>query len=196
MKTIVSLFLLFVTTMAAASGPVATAGQFKSVIDAIAIKTSDTQAPWARTTRIKGVEWQWPHYKAGAHDYAMLGTARVLGRKIPPATSVDMKVKGVRGSIEYLEITIGMVDTPVDVLMDVFGKGQVSKIKTSCDEDALGRKTAFYRFDKAGYKPLYISHVSGWGANGMLGTINFVISYKQDHSLSGTHTLEPCKVIE
>lgn len=70
--TLISLFLLFSPTSVYAQ-------QFKSVIDAISIKSKDsyTNPDWDAAKKIRGIKWKWPYYESSAHNSTMVGETKV-----------------------------------------------------------------------------------------------------------------------
>jgi hypothetical protein len=88
-------------------------------------------------------------------------------------------------------IKISIANEPADI--DVFGAGQARKITTTCDDDSASHTVAFYRFDKAGYKPLYISYQSSWGASGS-GSTDCEVAYRLEDMLDIFPT--PCTVLK
>ena len=169
----------------------ASAAQFASVIDAMAIKSSDgmTNKGWEDVAKIKGVKWKWPYHKSGEHDSTMVGVTKVGKDRNPNIGATEVTVSGARTMITAVKISIA--NEPADI--QVFGNGKVSKIKTSCDDDSYSNSVGFYKFEKLGYKPLFISSQSSWGAGGDSGSVDFEVSYALDDAL-GIYP-NPCKVL-
>jgi hypothetical protein len=185
MKQAVLLTLFFVTSIASAA-------QFDSVVDAMAIKASagDTNNGWEDISKIKGVKWRWPYYESGAHDYTMVGITKVGRDKNPNIGATEVTVSGMRTMISSVKIRISNESADIGV----FGKGKATKIKTSCDDDSASNTVEFYRFEKSGYKPLYISYQSSRGAGGADGDVYFEVAYTLEDVLSIYPN--PCKVFK
>jgi len=183
LKQVVALSLFCFTSIASAA-------QFESVIDAMAVKSSagHTSNGWEDISRIKGVKWRWPYHESGAHDHTMVGNTKVGKNKNPNIGATEVTVSGARTMIASVKIRISNESAGIEG----FGKGKVTKIKTSCDDDSASHAVEFYRFEKPGYKPLYISYQSSLGAGGA-GGIEFEISYTLDRAL-GIYP-KPCKVL-
>lgn len=167
------------------------AAQFESVIDAMAIQASagQTNNGWEDMAKIKGVKWRWPYYQSGAHDASMVGNTKVGHDKNPHIGATTVTVNGARTMVATIKIDIANASAD----MAAFGTGKASKINTSCDEDAATDKVAFYRFDKPGYKPLYISRQESWGAGGA-GSVAFTLAYALEDVLNIHPT--PCMVVK
>lgn len=170
--------------------PLAGAAQFESVIDAMAIKATDghTNNDWKDTTKIKGVQWKWPYHESGAHDSTMEGKTKVGKDRNPNIGATRVSVSGMRTMISSIKISIANESAD----LSAFGKGRATPIRTSCDDDSASNTVAFYRFDKPGYKPLYISYQSSWGAGGA-GSVDFELAYRLEDVLAIYPN--PCKVI-
>lgn len=147
---------------------------FESVIDAMSIKTSasHTNNSWDDTAKIKGVKWQWPYFESGAHDSSMQGTLKLGKDKNPNIGATTVKIHGARSFITDIEISIANESAE---LKD-FGKGKITTLKTSCDDDSATDQVAFYQFEKPKHKPLFISQMSSWGASGS-GSVDFKVAY-------------------
>lgn len=184
MKQAVLLPLFFVT-------PLAGAAQFESVIDAMAIKTSEghTNSSWQDVAKIKGVKWKWPYYESGTHDSTMEGRTKVGKDKNPNIGATTVTVSGMRSMISSVKISIANESAN----LAEFGKGKASRIKTSCDDDSATNTVEFYRFEKPGYKPLYISYQSSWGAGGA-GSVDFEVTYTLEDALNIYPN--PCKALK
>jgi hypothetical protein len=96
----------------------------------------------------------------------------------------------MRTMISSVEISIENESADIGV----FGKGKATKIKTSCDDDSASNTVEFYRFEKSGYKPLYISYVTSWGASGDAGGVEFKVAYTLEDVLGDDP--KPCKVLK
>jgi hypothetical protein len=181
-----SLILFFIT-------PAVNAAQFESVIDAMAIKSSAsasyTNNGWEDTSKIKGVKWKWPYHESGAHDSTMVGKTKVGKDKNPNVGATEIKVNGARTFITDIQISISNESLGIEA----FGIGKASKIKTSCDDDSASNSVEFYKFEKPGYKPLYISYQSSSGASGA-GGVDMKVSYELDDALGIYST--PCTVLK
>ncbi len=84
----------------------------------------------------------------------MEGKAKVGKDKNPNVGATTVTVSGMRTMISSVKISIA--NEAADIA--AFGKGKATRIKTSCDDDSASNTVEFYRFEKAGYKPLYISY--------------------------------------
>lgn len=170
--------LIFVTLFFLA--PLAEAAPFDSIIDAMAIKAGDSQTNngWEDTAKIQGVEWEWPYAEVGKHDDQMLGKAG----------DAEITVNGTRAFITDVEITIDNGEQDIKA----FGKGNITKIKTSCDDDSLLNTVAFYQFERDKHKPLYIYYQSSEGAGGS-GQVDFTVAYQLEDVL-GIYP-EPCQAL-
>jgi hypothetical protein len=184
MKQAVFLSFFCVTSIASAT-------QFESVIDAMAIKSSagHTNNGWEDISKIKGVKWRWPYYESGAHDSTMIGSTKVGKDKNPNIGATEIAVSGARTMIASVKISISNESADIGG----FGKGKATKIKTSCDDNSASNIVEFYRFEKSGYKPLYISYQSSWGAGGA-GGVDFEVTYTLEDFLS-IYTNQ-CKVLK
>jgi len=71
------------------------------------------------------------------------------------------------------------------------------KIKTNCDDDSASNTIGFYKFEKAGYKPLYISSFESSGAAGIEsgGSVDFNIANNIETVLTGFNADPPCKAL-
>jgi hypothetical protein len=185
MKQAVLLTLFFVTSIASAA-------QFESVIDAMAVKSSAgyENSSWKDMSKIKGVKWKWPYYESGAHDFTMVGITKVGRDENPHIGATTVTVRGVRTMVFSVEISIDNEHADIGVL----GKGKATKIKTSCDDDSLSNTVEFYRFEKSGYNPLYIRYGSSWGASGDAGGVDFKVAYTLEDVLGDGPN--PCKVLK
>lgn len=167
------------------------AAQFESVIDAMAIQASATHTNngWEDMAKIKGVKWRWPYYQSGAHDASMVGKTKVGHDKNPHIGATTVTVHGARTMVTTIKINIANASAD----MAAFGTGKASKITTSCDQDAASDKVAFYRFNKPGYKPLYVSRQESRGAGGS-GGVAFEVAYALEDVLNIHPT--PCAVVK
>ena len=168
MRAIMVASLLFLSPLANATP------FFESVIAAMAIpnSASHTNNSWEDADKIKGVKWQWPYYKSGAHDSTMQGRLKLGKDKNPNIGATTITINGARSFITDIEISIANESAEIKD----FGKGKVTALKTSCDDDSATYQVAFYEFEKPNYKPLFISQVSSWGASGS-GTVDFKVAY-------------------
>lgn len=149
---------------------VVNAGQFESIVDAIGIKKTDsyTANTWEDTSKIKGVKWKWPYYQSGEHDSTMVGNAKVGNNKNPNIGAAEVQISGVRTMILKINITIqngGEIASEASV-SDLFGKGKIVKINTSCDLNDATNSDATYQFVKKNYKPIYLHYTYSSGAGG------------------------------
>jgi hypothetical protein len=171
--------------------PLAGAAQFESIIDAMAIKSSAGQSNngWDDISRIKGVKWKWPRHEVGDHDFTMTGRAKYGRDKNPNIGETEVIVSGVRTMISSVKISIANESAGIEEL----GKGKATKIKTSCDDDSFTNTVEFYRFDKSGYKPLYVSYQSSSGASGP-GSVGIEVAYLLEDVLGIFQN--PCMVLK
>jgi len=183
MKQLVFLSALIITSIASAA-------QFESVFDAMAIESSsgNTNIGWEDVAKIKGVNWRWPSNESGAHSFTMKGETKT--DKNPKYVPARIAVSGSRTKITSIDIDMYAKDIPQQNHLDdidVIGKGKLTKFQTSCDEeDDLG-EIEFLKFEKLGYKPLYfrrISSVDGYFIS---------ISYTPDSFVERPN--KPCKVL-
>ena len=164
---------------------------FESVISAMAISdsASHTNNAWEDADKIKGVNWQWPYYESGAHNSTMQGTLKIGKDKNPNIGATTVKVNGARSFITDIEISIANESADITA----FGKGKVTALKTSCDDDSATYQVAFYEFEKPKHKPLFISQVASWGASDS-GTVDFKVAY----DLNDVLNINPvaCQILE
>jgi len=146
---------------------------------AIQEKASYTNNGWDDTEKIKGVTWQWPYYQSGAHDSQMLGHTKLGTDKNPNIGATTITVNGARTFITDIEVNIANAGEDINA----FGKAKLTKLPKVCGEpeDTASDYSAFYKFEKPGYKPLYIGQVASWGASGS-GSVEFRIAYDLNDS--------------
>jgi hypothetical protein len=163
---------------------------FESVIDAMAIKSSDgyTNNGWEDVSKIKGVKWKWSYSESGAHDSTMVGKTKVGKDKNPNIGATEVTVSGARTMIASVKISVANASSDIKA----FGEGRATKIKTSCDDDSASNTVEFYKFEKSGYKPLFISYQTSWGAGGS-GSVDFEVTYNLNDALRIYP--DPCKVL-
>lgn len=134
MKSIKLLLVLLTVT----SIP-ALAGQLDSVINAVAIPENieDTVKGWDSIDDIEGVDWSWPYYEVGQHDYIMIGTSQLGNDRNPNIGAIDIEVKGVRTFFNSVNITIsnGGFPTSKSSLNKLFGHGVVREVTSKCNEN-------------------------------------------------------------
>ena len=172
-RLLISLVILM-STSAHAAAPL------ESFIDALAIKdsASHTNNGWEDTEKIKGVTWEWPYYESGAHDSQMIGSTKLGTDKNPHIGATTITVSGARSFITDIEIAI----TNASEELAAFGKAKTTKIANTCSTQAIEATESaldsleFYKFEKAGYKPLYISQYASWGGSGS-GLTSFRLAY-------------------
>ena len=148
----------------------ASAAPLESVIESFAIPSNEdyTVNMWEDTTSIKGVEWKWPYYESGAHDYRMLGMIHIGSNKKSDVGSGYVDIRGSRMNLGSIFVYIGGLkkDHSKKEISRIFGKGQVRKINTICDvssnSDPYSDITDTYTFKKPGYKPVYIRATTSW----------------------------------
>lgn len=169
MKT---LKIIQVALLAVFSGS-ASASQFETIVEAIAVKSDATQTNngWADTQKIFGVKWKWPYHKSGAHDSSMVGITKVGRDKNPNIGLTKISVTGARTFISEAQIEIqNEGENPSETAVRaLFGSGKVGKLGSSCDANDHSYSEATYRFEKKGYKPVFIKYSSSWGASGSGG---------------------------
>lgn len=164
---------------------------FESVINAMAIKTTDTHTnnDWKAADNIQGVKWAWPYYESGAHDSTMQGTLKLGNDKNPNIGATTVTINGARTFISDISISIQNESAEIKD----FGEGKTKQLKTSCDDDSATYTVAFYQFTKPHYQPLYISQISSWGASGS-GSVDFKVAYALENVFP-SHP-EPYKVLK
>jgi len=165
--------------------PTVHAGQFDSVIDALAIPLSanHTSSDWESMARIKNVRWSWPYNESGKHDYTMTGVLR---------RDIKISVEGTRSFVTSVNITIPYNSVEGDDDIEKFGEGKIEKIATTCDDDSVSESVAFYQFTKPGHKPLYVRRYASFGASGV-GETQYNIAYALQDSLE-TLWNNPCEI--
>ena len=181
----VGLFVSFVLLSSFAN-----AGQFDSVVDALSIKSgmAQTNPSWEETKKINGVKWKWPYQQSGAHDNSMVGKTKVGKDRNPNIGDTTVTISGARTFITDAAIEISNESAGIASL----GGGKATKVKTSCDDDSSSGGFEFFKFEKPGYKPLYVSVESSYGAGGS-GSETMRISVSMDDAL---HLYpQPCKVL-
>lgn len=174
------------------------AAPLESVIDAIGIKTSEDQTynSWEDAIRIKRVKWQWPYYESGAHDSTMIGKTKIGQSKNPNIGATEIRVEGLTHGISKIHIEIGN-EPQFQTVTDLFGKGKLIRIPTSCDIDEASAGDAVYKYIKLGYKPLFVRLEYGWGASGDSGSVDVTVAYTLEDALQGTATVaNPCTVLQ
>lgn len=187
-------FLVSASLIIILATPITNAAPLESIIDAMAIKSSanHTNNGWESTSKITGVKWKWPYFESGAHNSTMLGATKLGKDKNPNIGATDIKISGARTMISSIDVSISNMPQGIEV----FGKGKAAKIKTSCDEDRASYTVEFYKFEKSGYKPLYISYISSAGASGASVT-SFKITYSLDPDALSLHSgAPPCRLLK
>ena len=166
------------------------AQQFKSVVDALAIKSNAgyTNPSWGAAQHIKGIKWQWPYYESGAHEATMEGKTKVGKDKSPYVGDTTVTIRGSRTMITEVEIAVQNASVDIAAL----GPGKATKLKTSCDDDSASYSFALYRFDRRGYLPLYVSAMSSYGASGDAGIEVLRVFLARDNALQSEDT--PCVI--
>lgn len=167
----------------------AVAGQFSPLIDALVIPASapHTNNGFESLEKVKGIHWMWPYNEAGLHDYSMVGKAKVGASKNPNLGATRVTVTGSRTMI--LMATIAVANESIEV--KDLGKGSVTQIATSCDDDSMTEQVAFYRFVRQGYKPLFVRRHASYGAGGA-GSEKLAIAYDLEDLLT-TLWPNPCQ---
>ena len=161
MKKVKLLFLVVATTC---STP-ALAGQLDSIIDAVAIPENieDTVKGWKSIDDIKGVDWSWPYYETGQHDYTMVGTSQLGDDRNPNIGAMDIWVDGVRTFFNSVTISITNSGFPTSKssLNKLFGQGIVKEVESKCNESfgyASSNSNATYSFKRKGYNPIFVRY--------------------------------------
>lgn len=159
MKKIKLLFLVLATTC---SFP-ALAGQLDSIINAIAIPENAEYnvKGWESIDNIKGVDWSWPYYEVGQHDYIMAGTSQLGNNRNPNIGAMDIRVEGVRTFFNSVSIVIsnGGLPTSKSSLNKIFGQGIVKEVASKCNESfGYTGLSATYSFKRKGYKPVFVRY--------------------------------------
>jgi hypothetical protein len=135
--------------------------QFKSIIDAMSIKSDQDYnvIPWEDASKIIGIKWDWPYYKSGAHDSSMHGSTKVGNDSNPNIGATEININGARTFIT--SITIDISNESID--FKKFGPGKFTQLKTKCDSNDLFYRSIFYKFERDGFKPLYILNTGSAG---------------------------------
>jgi hypothetical protein len=169
--------------------------QLESLVTAFAIKTTDdvSNTSWNETYKIKGIKWKWPDSELGAHNYRMVGMTKVGKSKYPNYGRTTVTITGSKSMLSDITITI---DNNLGGT-NLFGKGKVTHIKTSCDlnnEDGMN-SYQLYSFEKKGYKPIFINHTSFYGSTG--GSDELYLAYSLDDVFShNSDSSDKCKILK
>jgi hypothetical protein len=157
----------------------AMAAQFEGAVEAIAIKSTATHTNngWEDTQKIKGVKWKWPYHQSGAHDSTMVGMTKVGKDKNPNIGATEVSVTGARTFVSKIKIRIqNEGESPSEsAVKNLLGGGKVKKINTSCDDNSTSNGDATFRFEKSGYKPVFVRYSSSFGASGA-GGVDIIIA--------------------
>lgn len=153
--------------------------QFSSVVDSVAIPKNASYSghSWEDADKIRGITWRWPYYNSGAHNYTMIGETKVGNSKNPNIGYTEVKINGNRNFIVKAHIFMqneGAMPSKESVNY-YLGKGEVVKIKSSCDYDSALHGDATYSFTKKNFKPIFVRYSSSWGASGS-GSTNIVVA--------------------
>lgn len=155
MKNIKLFFLLSFSSVPAL------AGQLDSVINAVAIpeNVEYNVKGWEGIDDIENVDWSWPYYEIGQHDYIMVGKSQLGNNRNPNIGAIDIRVEGVRTFFNSVNITIsnGGYPTSKSSINKLFGHGAVKEIASKCN-DSFGYtgSVSTYSFKRAGYEPIFI----------------------------------------
>lgn len=156
------IMILFVATI---SSIPALAGQLDSVIDAIAIPENAEYnvKGWGSIDDIEGVDWSWPYYETGQHNYTMVGTSQLGNDHNPNIGEIDIRFEGVRTFFNsvYIVISNGGFPTSQSSLNKLFGQGIVKEVKSKCNESfgyASSNSNATYSFKRKGYNPVFVRY--------------------------------------
>lgn len=179
MKKIKLLFLVLATTC---SVP-ALAGQLDSVINVVAIpeNVEYNVKGWESIDDIKGVDWSWPYYETGEHDYIMVGTSQLGNDRNPNVGAMDIRVEGVRTFFNSVSIIIsnGGFPTSTSSLNKFFGQGVVKEIASKCNESfGYTGSNATYSFKRIGYNPVFIRY--GFSEGSAMFTTDIKLSNSLD----------------
>lgn len=141
----------------------ALAGQFDSVINAVAIpeNVEYNVNGWESIDDIEGVDWSWPYYEIGKHDYIMIGTGQLGNNRNPNIGAIDIRVEGARTFFNsvYIVISNGGFPTSKNSLNKLFGRGMVKEVASKCNEGfSYTGSNAIYSFKRQGYNPVFIRY--------------------------------------
>ncbi len=141
----------------------ALAGQFDSVINAVAIpeNVQYNVKGWESIDDIEGVDWSWPYYEVGKHDYMMIGTGQLGNNHNPNIGAMDIRVEGARTFFNsvYIVISNGGFPTSKSSLNKLFGQGVVKEVPSKCNESfGYTGSNATYSFKRKGYNPVFIRY--------------------------------------
>ena len=158
-RTVIFLFL------ATRSSIPAFAGQLDSFINSVAIpeNVEYNVNGWESIDDIEGVDWNWPYYEVGKHDYIMIGTGQLGNNRNPNIGAMDIRVEGVRTFFNsvYIVISNGGFPTSQSSLNKLFGQGIVKEVKSKCNESfgyASSNSNATYSFKRKGYNPVFVRY--------------------------------------
>jgi len=153
---------------------------FESIISAMSIPVAESySAPsWEDAGRIEGVKWTWPHTDTGEHESTMEGSTRFGDSPNPNVGATKVVLSGARTMWQLSHITIANAgDNPSEeAVVQLFGQATVQKVASPCDSDGAGYGDAMYRFERAGYKPLFVRYQASKGASGDSGTVELRIA--------------------
>lgn len=139
------------------------AGQLNSFINSVAIpeNVEYNVNGWESIDDIEGVDWSWPYYEVGKHDYIMVGTGQLGNNRNPNIDAMDIRVEGVRTFFNsvYIVISNGGFPTSKSSLNKLFGQGIVEKVESKCNESfGYTGSNATYSFKREGYNPVFVRY--------------------------------------
>ncbi|WP_201589933.1 hypothetical protein [Psychrobacter pulmonis] len=141
----------------------ALAGQLDSFISSVAIpeNVEYNVNGWESIDDIEGVDWSWPYYEVGKHDYIMIGTGQLGNNRNPNIGAMDIRVEGTRTFFNsvYIVISNGGFPTSKSSLNRLFGRGIVEEVRSKCNESfGYTGSNATYSFKRKGYNPVFIRY--------------------------------------
>ena len=170
---------LALATIAFTFSASAYSAQFSSIIDAISIpeNVDYNVSSWVNAEKIEGVEWEWPYYESGAHDSTMVGTTKVGNSRNPNIGYTEITINGTRTFITkiYTMIQNEGENPSKSEINKLFGKGELIRIPSSCDQDYATGGDRTYQFKRPKNQPVFIRYWSTWGASGS-GTVNITVA--------------------
>lgn len=164
-------------------------GQFETIIDAmlIPVKAPQTNNNWDSTQKITGVKWDWPWHQSGSHENKMVGTTKVGKNKNPNIGATTVTIEGGRTFVDQIHVVVSNEESNISE----FGNAKVTKLKTSCDQEDTGMTVAVFRYERTGFKPLFLSYESSWGTSGT-GTVDWGATNDVDTALE---VAPGCKIL-
>lgn len=154
--------LVFLVLLITVSIP-AFAGQLYSVINAMAIpeNVEYNVKGWESIDDIEDVDWIWPYYEVGKHDYIMTGKGQLGNDRNPNIGAMDIRVEGARTFFNSVNIVIsnGGFPTSKNSLNKLFGQGIVKEVESKCNESfGYTGSNATYSFKRKGFNPVFVRY--------------------------------------